>query len=61
MEEEASGEDEEGSEWHERASKDELMDEVPREGGASVVLRVKTRRKASTGDIPSDMTLEASS
>ena len=60
MEEEASGEDEEGSEWHERASKDELM-EVPREGRASVVLRVKTRRKASTGDIPSDMTLEASS
>ena len=60
MEEEASGEDE-GSEWHERASKDELMEEVPREGRASVVLRVKTRRKASTGDIPSDMTLEASS
>ncbi len=60
MEEDASAE-EAGSEWQERASKEEEREDAAREGMASVVLRVKTRLRAATGDIPSDMTLAASS
>ncbi len=56
----ASSEDDEGSEWHERVSKDE-EEEAAAEVEASVAFMVKTRRSASTGDIPSDTMLEASS
>ena len=57
--EDASVVDEQGSEWHERVSKED--EEAAREVEASVALMVKTRRSASTGDIPSETMLEASS